>query len=70
MNAKFLAATVLALAAIQAMTATAASASGRHGGHHSPRYYNAPIHRPFLPRHTPCVVWTRQGWINICATPR
>jgi Spy/CpxP family protein refolding chaperone len=77
-------AAAMTLAAVLA-TVSAASARGRHGGHpgggmHSLSHHHGQhlelrdhrhqIQRHFFTRFTPCVVWTRQGWTDVCARPR
>jgi hypothetical protein len=41
-----------------------------HGYHHHLRHHRHRLRRHFFTRFTPCVVWTRQGWTNVCARPR
>jgi hypothetical protein len=49
---------------------------GRHGlGHHHGYHLYLQHHRHqprrhFFTRFTPCVIWTRNGWTNVCARPR
>lgn len=77
-----LTATVAALAlAIAALTtASDVAARGRHGGHaaghhlghHQHRFHLQQLRhhrhqRQLFTRFTPCVVWTRQGWTNVCS---
>ena len=43
----------------------------RHHGHQFHlRHHRHPQQRPFFSRFTPCVVWTRQGWTNVCGVTR
>jgi hypothetical protein len=50
--------------------------TGKHSlGHHHGyqlhlRHHRHQLRRHFFSRFTPCVVWTRQGWTNVCARPR
>lgn len=73
---------VIALATAALATAGDATARGRHGGGHAAGRYPGHHHhrfqlqqfrqhrhhlqRHFFTRFTPCVVWTRTGWINVC----
>jgi hypothetical protein len=42
---------------------------GHHHGHHLHLQHHR--HRRYLfARFTPCVVWTRQGWTNVCGVAR
>jgi hypothetical protein len=43
--------------------------TGHHHGHHLHLQHHR-HQRGFLSRFTPCVVWTRQGWTNVCGTAR
>jgi hypothetical protein len=39
--------------------------TGHHHGHHL-HLQRHRHQRQFFSRFTPCVVWTRQGWTNVC----
>jgi hypothetical protein len=41
-----------------------------HSYHHHLRHHRHQLRRHFFTRFTPCVVWTRQGWTNVCTRPR
>jgi hypothetical protein len=77
------AAAAIALAGALFATANDASARGRHGGHAAGqqlghhhhhrfqlqqlRHHRHHHQRHFFTRFTPCTVWTRQGWTNVCS---
>jgi hypothetical protein len=43
--------------------------TGHHHGHHLHLQHHR-HQRNFLGRFKPCVVWTRQGWTNVCGVAR
>jgi hypothetical protein len=43
--------------------------TGHHHGHHLHLQHHR-HQRNFLSRFTPCVVWTRHGWTNVCGVAR
>ncbi len=52
-------------------------AAGQHLGHHQHRFHLQQIrqyrhrqHRHFFTRFKPCLVWTRQGWTDVCTVTR